>query len=387
MEMKDIKKNFFFELAAVVCFISTYYIMMPAISMHMLELSIDRATIALVVGMFSISSLVSRPIGGKWTDSYGTKNVMFLSVALFFFTPLLLKIPNVIIGVALAQLIYGFTVGTFTVATTAFVAEIATPDTMAQFLGINSIAFIVAKGMAPAIGVRVMETTNFNGVIITTVAAATLGLIFSVLLKDAKVLRDGAENANFFAVLGDKYVFYPTLVLFLGMITFGAISAMLPVFAQSRGIGNIEYFFVLNTIVVVITRVVMGQSGNKYIVPLTAVGMASMTLAFLLMAGVRNFTHLVIVAVVYGVGFAMLFPMLTSLLVLNIRGISKNVALGIFTAAFDLGVASGSMLMGLGKYIDYNLLYMMLASLPFAGLIIYQRLYRPLISGSGETVA
>lgn len=384
--MKEIRKNFFFELAAVVTFISTYYMMMPAISMHMLDLGIDNATIALVVGMFSISSLISRPVGGKWTDNYGTKNVMFLSIAMFILTPFLLKMPNIIMGAALAQLVFGFTVGTFTVATTTFVAEIATPDTMAQFLGVNSIAFVVAKGMAPAIGVKVIKMTNFNGVIVATIAAAAIGLFFSFLLKDVKISKAEGETGNFFAVFKNKYVFLPTVVLFLGMITFGAISAMLPVFAEARNIDNIEYFFVINTSVVVLTRIFIGQFGNRYMVPLTAAGLVAMTVSFLFMAVVRDFFHLVIVAITYGVGFALLFPMLTSLLVLHIRGVSKSVALGIFTAAFDLGVASGSMLMGLSKYIDFNILYLMLAILPFCGLIIYQYRYRPLIAIPEESV-
>lgn len=380
MDMKEIRKNFFFELAAVVTFISTYYIMMPAISMHMLDLGIDNSTIALVVGLFSISSLISRPIGGKWVDSYGTKKVMYISIALFFLTPFLLKLPQVVLGVGLSQLIYGFTVGTFTVATTTLVSEIATPETMAQFLGINSIAFVVAKGMAPAIGVRVINATNFNGVIVATIVAAAFGLVFSILLKDVKITKEPGETGNFFEVLKSKYVFLPTLVLFLGMITFGAISSMLPVFAESRNIENIEYFFVINTSVVVATRLLIGKTGNRYMEPLTAIGMVAMTLSFICMAFVQNFAHLVVVAIIYGVGFALLFPMLTSLLVLHIRGVSKSMALGIFTAAFDLGVAGGSMLMGLSKYINFNLLYLLLAILPFCGLLIYQWVYRPIIA-------
>lgn len=73
MKIQHEIKNFIVVLAATIAFISTYYIMMPVIPKHMLELGFDNLTIGSVMGLFSISSMISRPIGGVWVNTYGSK--------------------------------------------------------------------------------------------------------------------------------------------------------------------------------------------------------------------------------------------------------------------------------------------------------------------------
>ena len=52
MKIQDLIKNFLIVLAATVAFISTYYMMMPVIPKHMLQLSYDNLTISAVMGLF-----------------------------------------------------------------------------------------------------------------------------------------------------------------------------------------------------------------------------------------------------------------------------------------------------------------------------------------------
>ena len=101
MKIHDEIKNFVIVLAATITFISTYYIMMPVIPDHMLYLGFDNLTIGTVMGLFSISSMIARPVGGVMINSYGSKKVMFISIILFFLTPFLLKLPYAIPGLSL----------------------------------------------------------------------------------------------------------------------------------------------------------------------------------------------------------------------------------------------------------------------------------------------
>lgn len=94
-------KNFIYDLAATVFFLSTYYLMMPVFPIYMMELGIDKLTIGIIMGLFSISSMVSRPLGGIWVDAMGRRKLMFFSIALFFITPLFLNFPATSIGFSL----------------------------------------------------------------------------------------------------------------------------------------------------------------------------------------------------------------------------------------------------------------------------------------------
>lgn len=372
-------KNFILVLLATVTFISTYYMMMPVIPSHMLDLGYDNLTIGTVAGLFSISSMIARPISGIWIDTMGSKKVMLTSIVLFFITPLCLKIPYVLLGISLAQLMYGFTVGTFTVASATFTADIASSENLTRFMGFNSISFIIAKGLSPAFGIKLKKTFGINAAIVATVVVSLLAMALVFLLSNVKSEKNDDTDANFIKVLLHKRVYLPTLVLFCGMVTFGGISTMLPVFAEVKGIDGIEYFFLINTMVVVASRLIMGKWSNKYLEQLVGISLITLTISFISMSLVSNFTQLAMVAAIYGVGFALLFPLLTSILVLNISGLPRSIALGIFTAAFDLGVGAGVIISGFSKYIDFTWLYLSMAILPLSGFLIYQYIYLPYI--------
>ncbi|WP_296970114.1 MFS transporter [Tepidanaerobacter sp. EBM-38] len=379
MVENDETKSFIMVLFATIAFISTYYIMMPVIPKYMLNMGFDNLTIGTTMGLFSVSSMIARPVGGVWINTYNSKKVMLASIVIFFLTPFLIKMPYTLIGLALTLLVYGFTVGTFTVASANFTAEIASSENLVKFMGFNSISVIIAKGLSPAIGIKLIDNYNFNIAVYATVGAAVIALILILCISDIKSDAKADVDSNFIKVLLHPSVYLPTIVLFCGMVTFGAISAMLPVFADAKGITGTEYFFVINTAVVVITRLVIGRWSNRYLEQLIAFALVVLTASFVLMSFVDSFDKLIIVAVIYGVGFALLFPLMTSLLVLTIQGVSRSMALGVFTAAFDLGVAAGVTLGGFSKYIDFERLYLFLAILPFIGFCLYQYIYRPFI--------
>lgn len=376
-------KDFIMVLLATVAFVSTYYIMMPVIPVYMLGLGFDNLTIGTTMGLFSISSMLARPVGGIWINTYTSKKVMLLSICLFFFTPLLLKTFPALAGLSLTLLIYGFTVGAFSVASANFTADISSSENLIRFMGFNSVAVIIAKGLAPAAGVRLINDYNFDVAVYSTVAAALFALILLIFVSDIKVDTKKEEDSSFIRVLLNKSVYLPTIVLFCGMTTFGAISAMLPLFAAAKNITGTEYFFIINTAVVVATRLLVGKWSNRYLEQIIAFALLDLTVSLILMSFVNTFQGLIVVAIIYGLGFALLFPFMTSLLVLTIRGISRSTALGAFTAAFDLGVAAGVTLGGFSKYIVFEKLYLFLAAIPFAGYLIYQYIYRPYIRQLG----
>jgi len=373
-------KNFLIMAAATVVFTSAYYMMMPVIPTHLLDLGYDNMTIGFVVFLFSFSSLFARPLGGILVDRWGSRRLMLFSAALFFLTPFLVKLPTGLIGIKAAQLLYGLTIGSFAVASTTFASEVSTPETITQFMGINSISFIVAKGISPAIGLKIMDFKGFNGTVTATIFAAVLAVFLVITSSDARKTEKVENKANFFEVLFNKNVLLPTFIFFCGMTSYGCISAMLPVFANDRSITGIEYFFLINTAVVVASRLLLGRWSKDHIEELIVLSLIMIAITLVLMSFVTNFWQLVLVALIYGFGFAMIHPMLTSMLVLHLNGISKAMALGIFTTGFDLGVAAGSIMGGLSKYISFQWLYLLLSLIPLTGFFVFQYVYRPGLS-------
>lgn len=227
-----------------------------------------------------------------------------------------------------------------------------------------------------------------------TVVATVLFLSTYYLLLPALPLHFQALGANKFEIgliMGcfsvsslllrprQSLILYPTLILFCGLISFGVISVMLPLFAQSQGIAHIENFFVIHTLTVIATRLFTGRLDQKYLPHLVIGSLILLIISLVLMSFVQTMEQLLLVAVIYGVGYGAIYPALSALVVLLTPMTQRGAALGFFTAAFDLGASAGTMLGGLSEFFGFQAVYLFGALLPFLGLLLFTFLYLPLL--------
>lgn len=105
--------------------------------------------IASIMGVFSVSSLVLRPVTGQLADAYGRKRLMIISVLIFLATPVLYRLGSALWLIAVIQVFYGYAIGGFTIASAAYVTDIAPAQSVSRVIGQLSIAVILAKGLAP----------------------------------------------------------------------------------------------------------------------------------------------------------------------------------------------------------------------------------------------
>jgi predicted MFS family arabinose efflux permease len=78
------------------------------------------------------------------------------------------------------------------------------------------------------------------------------------------------------------------------------------------------------------------------------------------------------VAVMFGLAFSLVTPSLMALLIDRVRPEARGVAVGTFTAGFDLGVGLGAFVSGrLLELMDFPAMYRLVAGAPLAGLVIF----------------
>lgn len=252
-------------ILSTVLFLSTYYMLMPVLPVHMEAMGANTMQIAAVMGVFSVSSLVLRPVTGQLADAYGKKRLMIVSVLLFLVTPVLYRLGASLWLIAFVQVFYGFAIGGFTIASTAYVTDLAPAQYVSRVIGQLSIALILAKGLAPALGYRLWAKMGFGGVLTVTTAAALLAGMLVIRLGEVRPPERGRSKTPFTTVIMRREVVFPTLTLFSGMVTFGAITTLLPLVAMERNLANIGTFFVIHTLAVIATRLVTGRMPDRYL--------------------------------------------------------------------------------------------------------------------------
>ena len=107
---------------------------------------------------FFISSMISRPMGGIWIDKFGKKSYDSIHNSLFQ----LLTTKNAVFSIwfGFALLIYGLTVGAFTVASNNFTADTAWKtwfSSSASFCIYNNCQRVIT-----GCGIKLMDSYGFN---------------------------------------------------------------------------------------------------------------------------------------------------------------------------------------------------------------------------------
>ncbi len=381
-----IYRNFICALTATLFFTSTYYLLLPALPLYLTEQGLDNFSIGLIMGIFSVTSLLLRPVSGRLIDLKGRKGIMFIAIGSYLLSPLFFRLGTGSLVMGLVQILFGFAIGSFTTAITTYVADIAPRHLMARFIGWHSIAIIIAKGMAPALGLAVAVRYGFPLVLGLSICIALLSVLFVHRLEEPPLsTSSNSVSTSFREIITTKMILLPTITLFAGLITFGAINVMLSLFAAAREIPNPELFFVIHTLTVIATRLITGKLPGSSLSAQVIFSMLVLFLSLVLMSQVQQFWQLMAVAVIYGIGYGAIYPALSSLLILSTPDHLRGTALGIYTAGFDLGVATGAVLAGLSEFIGFSMAYLVTALIPLLGLLLFVALYLPAVKKTAGT--
>lgn len=369
MSTKSFSKTFYLTLISTTLFISTYYLVLPVLPVHMKLMGTSNFVIGLIMGMFSVSSLILRPLAGQASDKKGPVKIMRLSIFVFFLTPLFFLYDSLYL-IAIVQLVYGFTVGAFTISSATVITLSVPKERLTEGIGIHSISLILAKGLAPTIGTYIYNFAGLYLLILLTIILAIASLIITSKIIDIEPLNKNNDSIIFIKVLSHRMVLIPSIVLLTVTLTFGSIMTMLPLLAIERGIVNFSLFFLMNTFAVVLIRLITGKQDR-----LTNNGIISISLIFLFIAVAiisitRNLPLLLVAAFIYGLGYGAVYPALSTLVVINTPLEIRGSAFGLFTAFFDVGVTLGSLWGGFSEYYSFTIIFATVSIIPLLGLLL-----------------
>jgi MFS family permease len=175
-------------------------------------------------------------------------------------------------------------------------------------------------------------------------AAPLLGALLATRIPERFAPRDDFE---FERRLIAHEALRPGLGLSLAIVGYAAMAAFVVLHLDELGIGHGAAVFTAFAATVVATRVLLGGLPDRYGPVRCAIG-AGITEAvgLVLIAGTGSVAVAVLGAVAMGAGFSLLFPSFALLVVNRVPIERRGVAMGTYTAFFDLGMGIGAPLTG-----------------------------------------
>lgn len=360
-----------------------FQMLMPTLPVFVHELTGSDAAIGVVVGIFTVSAVSTRPWVGRELDRRGRKIPLLLGLVVFAAAAALYNAAASIAALLFFRIVHGAGWGTTSTAAGTLAADIIPAARRAEGMGYYGLAGNLAMAVAPALGLYIIGVSGFSTLFwssagLGVLAAALVAAINEDFARDgeAGVSEPRRSRRQVLAELFEPSAFAPGGLMFLVTLTYGSIISFLSLYAAEKGIANIGPFFSVYAVVLMLTRPLAGIIADKKGMGFVVVpGLISVAVAMLLLGAAGTIWGMLVAAVFYAAGFGAVQPALQALTVHLAPTNRRGAANATFFSSFDLGIGLGAFGFGLvAQHWGYATMYYV-ASLPaVVALVLFTRI-------------
>ncbi|MCO1602167.1 MFS transporter [Desulfosporosinus nitroreducens] len=374
-------KTFFLILSVSFLMFLSMYMLLPTLPLYAQTLGGNETIAGTIVGIFTLSAVLVRPWFGNLLDRKGRRIILIIGVSIFLISVLAYNLAFTIISLLALRVVHGIGWGASTTATGTMASDVIPASRRAEGMGYYGIAATIAMSLGPALGLYLIKYSNYSVLFTSSAILAGLGLVGSFFINyEIPRIKTQSENKSPVAkgVILEKTALPPALVLFFITLTYGGIITFLPLYADSCGVKNIGIFFTVYALVLLFSRPLIGKLADRYGVRKFLVpGILLIGIALLLLVKASSLPMFLLVAVVYGLGFGTVQPILNALVISLSPPERRGAANATFAVAMDLGIGLGAVALGfLAQKTSYVYMYGSSTIFALFALVMYYALLR-----------
>lgn len=301
--------------------------------------------VGVVTGAFAITGLACRPLAGSFADSRGRKPIVLVGTLLMALAGALYYVPAGVPGLIVARLLLGAGEGMVYTAGAAWVVDIAPVARRGRVIGLYGLSIWGGLAFGPPIGELLLRASSYGVVWAFAIASPLLGAAIVTRIPQSRQSRRSPEDlrSGFFA----RESFAPGAALALATLGYAALAAFVVLHLDERGIGHGAEVFTAFAFTIVATRIVAGGLPDRIGATRCAAGAAAFEAAGLIAIGLAHGPVMAFAgAIAMGAAFSTIFPSLALLVINRVPEDRRGVAMGTFTACFDVGVGIGAPVAG-----------------------------------------
>lgn len=352
----------------------------PSLPIYFQDIGISETMTGVCISIFTVGSIIVRPIAGGVLDRWGRRAVFFVSMLILIVMTFAYSLSSAVLAILLLRLVHGFDWGFASTATSTMATDIIPRQKVGTGMGIFGLSMSLALAFAPALAIELMDKTGFNGMIHVSTAfvavATVLGLCYPFHRANHSPAVKNASSGK--SELFEKTAVLPSIIMGCITLTMSAISTYVPLYALSMGMDNVGFFFTVYALGLIVVRAFIGIVVDRFgIVAATIPSFVSMLAAMLLLAFAQNLTMLLISGFLYGAGYGGAQTTMQSLAVMNAPQERFGAANGTFFIGFDLGIGFGALLAGvLSDHFGFAPMYLMLSTFIVLAILLVLK-FRP----------
>jgi MFS family permease len=366
--------------ASLAGFFSFYLIQQPTLPLYVQHLGGSAAEIGWVGGAFSITTILARPFVGRTVDAVGRRVVIIAGGLIFLVCAPLYAVASTIPLLLALRMVHGAGMAVFTTGTTTYATDLAPDLRRAEAISYYGIASNLALGVGPlAASVLLAFHVSFRAVFF--IAAAVALVTVAVMLQAGESPHHRVRRSGWTVdTLFNRRALAPAALLFSASYTYGALVTFIAVSTLRAHLGKdaVAWFWLAYACALIPVRLIGGRVADKLsrtasIVP----GLLMLSASMFMVAAVHGLMLLIVSAVLYGGGFALVYPALLALTVDRVGATARGTAMATFSLSLDAGTGIGAVVSGmLAQAIGFTPMYVLAAVAPLAGLAGFAVLLR-----------
>jgi MFS family permease len=368
---KILTRDFILGFTSQLAFSIAYHVLYPTLPIYLSRLGSTEVDIGVLIGVLGVSSLVSRPFIGRALLKIPEKNFIIAGAILFAFTfgAYIFALP--FWPFFMVRVVQGIGLALFFTASLTFISNISSDAHRGQTISYYLLAVNISLAISPIFGMFIINHYSFTFLFLICLGLSLCSLLVANKLGKRQVspLEDSTEEG----FLLSRKALPSSLMSFFFHFAWGALTAFFPLYAINHGVTNPGFFFTAVAIMLILSRALGGKildlySRERVILPCLVACILSMAI----LAFSKSLPMFILVAVIWGIGHAFLFP---SLLVFAVdkMGPSRGPAMGTFTGLSDLGMSLGPAMMGIVIHLtSYQTMFLCLT---LAGIINFNYFY------------
>ncbi len=304
----------------------------------------------LIISLFTITAMISRPFSGKLADTIGRVPVMIVGAAVCMICSLLYPILTGVYAFFALRLVHGFSTGFTPTGQSTYVSDVIPADRRGEAMGILGTLGSVGMVAGPALGGWIAFRFGLNTLFYVSSA---FGLISVLIVSSIKETLATKRSFQFSALkigrsdLFEPRVLIPCVIMALGMYAYGVVLTLFPDLGESVGIERRDRLFTYFLSTSLLIRLVAGKASDKYGRVPVLVGASALIMISMLVIAVAETQALLITGVLlYGIAQGSLSPTLLAWATDLSESTHRGRALASLYIFMELGIGLGAFISG-----------------------------------------
>lgn len=393
--MNEITQQRLWNKSFILClfnnlFLFTYYFallaVLPIYIMKDLGGTIEQAGLALT--LFLVSSIAIRPFSGLISQKLGKKLTFRGSEFFFVLFALSYLWIDSMWTLLLVRFLHGFWFSILTTVTVPvandFIPEHRKGEGMGYFVMSTNLGVVIG----PLIALTVIQFASFNTLFALLSVLMAVGFIFCLMLKipeqqpEVKQIEEKNTKLTLHDIIETKVI--PVgLVALLTALTYSSILSFITAYSESKNL--FEYasiFFIVFAVSMIVVRPFVGKmfdrKGPSAVMYPSFIFFA---IGMVLVSFVNNQWTLWLSAVFIGIGYGTLFPCLQTVAIQTVPKNRMGHAISTFFTLFDIGLAVGSIIMGIFiSWMGFQNTFLLCSVIIVLTLLVYKATVAPALS-------